>query len=546
MTKGCRALLASMMLSASASAAGATEILVTTTSQAINGSDGACSLREAIYAANLDASVAADSINADGTLHLVATECTAGSATETDTIVLPERALFSLSIIDPSPLNVLGPTATPPITTNMIIDARGSTLQWVGSGNARLFAVISTDFDLKNAYVRNFSVKGGNGRHGGGGGLGAGGAIFGRDSHLTIEQSTFDGNGAVGGNGSANHGGVAGGGGGGIGGNGGAAGTVCMAGGGGGGGARGDGGPGGSPGDNVGAFGGGGGGTWTAGTTIQGGLLGGGNGGTFGIGLGGGDGHDGGDGGGGGGGTSPKNLPGSMAGNGRWGGYGGGGGGGGGCFSYGDGGHGGFGGGGGSGATAESNISGLGPYGGDGGFGGGGGAGIGGYLFGGPGDGGSFAGNASAENGGGGAGLGGAIFIHGGSVKIYDSTFTRNWVLRGVEGGTGAQRGRDAGAAVFAVDGSVTVIHTTIVGNESTGDGGGIVVYASGYHTTTFEFFNSIIANNIAGGVYAPRQCFVDGDTGSVSMSGSKNIIRQNLNCPGGAFDVDPVCCRSR
>jgi hypothetical protein len=108
-------------------------------------------------------------------------------------------------------------------------------------------------------------VKGGDGGlAGGGGGLGAGGAIF-NAGLLVVENSTFDGNGAVGGNGNHCTGtfddcfthGPAGGGGGGFSGNGG---EGSLYGGGGGGGALGNGGPGGDLGQMALQGGGGGGG----------------------------------------------------------------------------------------------------------------------------------------------------------------------------------------------------------------------------------------------------------------------------------------------
>src|SRR5262249_20622754 len=81
------------------------------------------------------------------------------------------------------------------------------------------FAVGSADFiidgvgyggtgslTLRHVHVTGFGMKGGDGACGGGGGMGAGGAIYvGKLSNntptLTIENSTFENNSAVGGNG---------------------------------------------------------------------------------------------------------------------------------------------------------------------------------------------------------------------------------------------------------------------------------------------------------------------------------------------------------
>ncbi len=265
-----------------------------------------------------------------GNTIFVTTQCVAG--TGNDTIVLPTGGVFNLSsFLDGDAYNPFGPTATPIIFSNITIEGNGSTLQWVGSQNVRLFAVgpasISTpggtvsgtgNLTLRNVYIKGFRVKGGDGSGFGGGGMGAGGAVYLQDGGLTVENSTFDGNGAVGGNGSGlfgadGGGGLFGNGGGGGGGDGGA----------GGGGAKGNGGSG---------FvsGGGGGGTIFSGRNADaggvlggpGGLLCGGNGGD--TSSNGNDGHDGKCPGGGGGGGSAFNPINPFTringGNGSWGG----------------------------------------------------------------------------------------------------------------------------------------------------------------------------------------------------------------------------------
>ena len=116
-----------------------------------------------------------------------------------------------------------------------------STFQRTGTKNFRAFAVSSTgDLTVSQAYILGFAARGGDGKLGGGGGLGGGGAIYVKGSgSLTIEGSTFSGNGAIGGNGSHYEAGFAGGGGGGgLGGSG--FGDGFLADGGGGGGSGGD------------------------------------------------------------------------------------------------------------------------------------------------------------------------------------------------------------------------------------------------------------------------------------------------------------------
>jgi hypothetical protein len=225
-------------------------IFVTTTQQGITGSSS-CSLQEAIYSAEFATNKAISSTDPDS---YYTTGCVPGTGNG-DTIVLPSDAVLSFSQFwDGDAHNIYGPTATPVIFTNIIIDGNYSTLQWTGTGNSRLFAIGTVkvpnfgsgtgSLTLRNVYIKGFHVKGGNGGGGGGGGgLGAGGAIYLNDGALTVEDSTFDGNGAVGGAGngttSVTEGAAVGGGGGGLSGNGGVGGPSNA---GGGGGSRGDGG----------------------------------------------------------------------------------------------------------------------------------------------------------------------------------------------------------------------------------------------------------------------------------------------------------------
>ncbi|MGO9590429.1 MAG: choice-of-anchor Q domain-containing protein [Candidatus Acidiferrales bacterium] len=376
--------------------------------------------------------------------------------------------------------------------------------------------------------------------------MGAGGAIYVQGGGLGIQFSTFDGNGAVGGNGSGFDR-AAGGGGGGLSGNGGNAGidsAPCCTdyvGGGGGGGSRGDGGTGGG-------LGGGGGGTVTDGFSpdissglTDGGFNCGGFGGTgSGVPFSDNDGHSGFcPGGGGGGGVSASAAIIGVSGNGGNGNYGGGGGGaGGGAFSNADGGFGGFGGGGGGGAGGTGN-------GGNGGFGGGGAGGLGGAGQGGvtgdirDGNG----GNGDPYYGGGGGGaLGGAIFNHGGTVNIKDSTFTANFVIRGLGSGGVSGTGQDAGGAIFSLDGSLTVIDSTISGNRSTGFNGGITVIILGISPpvpdAAFVLDDTIIAGN------GLDECTFF-SLNPMTPVGAGNLIENNNNnfspfCPGVVETADP------
>jgi CSLREA domain-containing protein len=520
-----------------AAATGAT-IVVTDLTQKISDSGG-CSLPEAIYAADFDRNIAIDSTDPD---HFVVTHCTPGNGD--DTIVLPANAVFQMSGIIADANNAYGPTATPIIFSNINIEANGSTFQRTSTTeNYRAFAVGTASINvpalggtaktisgtgqlrIANAYIKDFKAKGGNGASGGGGGMGAGGAIYLQSGQVTLVNSTFENNSAIGGNGSDEVTSFPepGGGGGGLSGNGGAAvssGGSAEGGGGGGGGSRGNGGA------TNGGDGGGGGGTYVDGLGENGGFRCGGTGGHFKVGFPGNvDATDGScPGGGGGAGAEPLigvGLPFPLGGEGANGNYGGGGGGGGVLGSdIGEvGGNGGYGGGGGAGAHDGD--------GGKGGFGGGGG---GGHQSG---SGGLFAGNGTADNGhgangGGGAGLGGAIFNESGTLMIFNSTFTANTAFGGAGGDSAtsvtASSGDGQGNAIFSLGGSTVITHATVSNNGNGVNIADVVIVANGVTAGLFVN-NSLLANNLGGG---PNGKFVVFNGGSVTQSNTGNLIEAN------------------
>lgn len=533
-------------------------IVVNETAQEINA-DGDCSLQEAIYSANLDANIAPDPANPGG-IDFVTTGCAAGNGD--DTIVLPAGSVLHVSGPVDDIDNPLGPTGTPIVHSTIVIEGNGARLERTGSAPVRAFAVAggleqvagTGDLTIRDLHVQGFLARGGNGGNDAGGGLGAGGAIYVREASLTIENSTFEGNGAQGGNGGGGGHLGAGGGGGGLGGDGGSgSGRVeqrFTSGAGGGGGSRGNGGSSvviGPFGQFVGGIlGGGGGGTLTDGLSHDGvsygnagGVLCGGDGGVYK-----GNGADGCQGGGGGGGGRPDyDVAGDDGGSAGNGGYGGGGGGGGYANSFftsmstSSGGHGGFGGGGGGAGTESS--------GGAGGFGAGGGGGT---DSGDAGPGGTFGGRGGWDSGeagfavtgagGGGAGLGGAVFSDNSSVEIRNSTFTANYAVRGVAGigEAGARNGEDAGGAIFAVDGALAISNATIAGNESTGANAGVAMYRStrSGSAASLAMTNTIVAVNTPGS----RECEL---IGSVGATGAGNLITNNADCPGVVATSDPL-----
>lgn len=532
-------------------------ITVTTTVPGVND-DAQCSLQEAIYAANRDASTAPDPANLGDLDAFITTGCAAGSGA--DTILLPAGATFTMQGPVADVLNYVGATATPMVSSTIVIEAAGAKVQHGGGPVPyRAFAVgAGGDLTLHEIHVKGFEVHGGNGADGGGGGMGAGGAVYVQSGVLSVGWSTFEQNGALGGNGSNGNINGGGGGGGGLGGHGGEG----PSGGGGGGGSRGDGADGQDGSCGIicpgGSEGGGGGGTYADGVGHGRGFRCGGNGSFTIVSVFIPDARDGEDGqcagGGGGGGQEAVAIGvvgGIFGGDGGSGHYGGGGGGGAFQLESGSGGQGGFGGGGGGGTTAGSNVSGVGPSGGDGGFGGGGGAGAGGYLpvvGGGPGSAGTFGGDGSEHAGGGGAGLGGAIFADQATVVVLNSTFFNNYANRGHSGGEGANDGRGAGGAIFALASSVRINSSTFSNNQ-TGEndngaikglgGGGIVVYKpTTGEATSLSLRNSILAGN------GPHECYA---RNGASMSGIANLITANSTnghgdpgCPGVVTTVDP------
>jgi hypothetical protein len=441
-----------------------------------------------------------------------------------------------------------GPDGLPAISSNLTINGNGATIQRAnGVANFRLFYV-SGGFDglaAGNLNLNNLTLAGGvaDGGDGfeGGGGLGAGGAIFNQGTlnltGVTLTNDTASGGdsgvGAVvfGGGGMGQNapnlrdgGGFGPALGGAFGGLGGAAGTT---GGGGGGGFRpvaaddGSNGVGatGGAGGGLGGFGGNGGGNVTGGdgggggSDLFAGTAAGGIGGDFGSGGGGAGGA--GDAAGGGGGVGGGGGGGIDAGGG--GGFGGGGG----AASVGDAGGGGFGGGGGFSGNGPAGRGGLGGFGGgNGAFGGGGGV-----------------------SGGGGAGMGGAIFNMFGTATLTNCTLAAD-TARGGSGGIGAGAGGGGsgyGGAIFNLDGTLNLTFCTLASNtvaggsgRTTGNATGAAVYNLAYGNTltggaqraTATLTDSILFNS-ASGVLLVNNADTSknaGNTATVTLNGPNRV----------------------
>lgn len=512
------------------------------------GTDGLISLPEAIIAANN----------------------TAGA----DTIVLGANT-YTIS----SPNNYwYGPTGLPPITSDIVIEGNGAIIERSSAGgtpNFRLFfvmgpfhtggtgkvAVSTGNLTLRNLTLRNGLARGGNGGRGltasthatgsGGGGLGAGGAVFSQGS-LKLDSCLLVANSAVGGSGvtrKATTSGNLAGAGGGIGANGqdGDVGGYPRSGGffdseftgseypsgispfggnSGSGVSNNVGGGGFGPSDNGTASGGANGGGDTGLPNDIGGF-----GGAFGAGA-----FDGLGGGGGVGGGGSVGSAGRTAGAGGFGG-----GGGGQCAgtaSGGGGGYGGFGGGGGAGNYYSS-----GPFAGNNGL-----AGFGGSD-------GTSGGPAFGWSGGG-AGMGGAVFNHTGTLTITNCTFTQNAAAGGSSPDI-STNGQGLGGALFNLNGTVLIVSSTLAGNSASGGqlnhGGNL--YSLALHgkgvqdtpgTATLTIENSILADATGDSNVTVAQGGhpFDTPTGtSVSSltSDSVSIIEGGINNSGASVTGTPV-----
>ena len=150
----------------------AATIPVTTTAQGSND-DGACSLVEAILAANTN-SVGVES------------DCVAGDASPTDFVVLASDATYSIAN---SYANYSGLTGLPSITSTVVISGNNATLTRAGSNQIRFFHVATEGNLTLNALTLH------NGKVGA-----AGGAIY-SEGHLALIDSQLLTNTANGGGG---------------------------------------------------------------------------------------------------------------------------------------------------------------------------------------------------------------------------------------------------------------------------------------------------------------------------------------------------------
>ena len=482
-------------------------------------------------------------VGAGDTATLIADINTANSNGQSNTINLTASIYYLTTVNN----YWYGPNGLPAISSNLTIHGNGAIIQRDPGANTpdfRLFYVSGgLELSAGSLTMDNVTLQGGIAKGGdsdeGGGGLGAGGAIFNQGT-LALTAVTLTNNEALGG---STNDSAAGFGGGGMGGNAPLFDAATGYNGGGFGGSL-DGAFGGSGGAAVSGEGGGGGGFVSGANGESGGVSGGNGGGKGGFG-----GNSGGTDDGGSGGSSSKDIAGSGGSFGA-GGDGGGvsatGGVGGGVAGGGGGGGGGIGGGGGQGGASAS--------GGAGGFGGGGGNGIvsgvaggaGGFGGGGGGVGGGGSQDSSGGFGGGygnysesggGAGLGGAIFNMGadsndpgsGQATLVNCTLTANSAVGGYSEDP-AQKGSGFGGAVFNLDGNVTLTNDTLAGNtvtvENMGPPGSILVPTDGGSVYSLAYGNDIRTGAPTTATLNMNNSILAASTGS----GSHELVSQAIN----------------
>jgi hypothetical protein len=157
--------IAIALLGAVPLAAGAAQITVNDAGPVVLASDGRCTLREAVIAANND--------TASG---VVAGECAAGNGA--DVIVLSASTqLYTLIAVDNTNL---GANGLPVVTTSITIEGNGATLQRSGAAGTpdfRLFEVAPTGvLTLRNLHLRNGRAQNG-------------GALYNNNGMVTLEGS---------------------------------------------------------------------------------------------------------------------------------------------------------------------------------------------------------------------------------------------------------------------------------------------------------------------------------------------------------------------
>jgi hypothetical protein len=143
-------------------------------------------------------------LNVGNTTQDLITAINTANGTGGATLVLAPGTTYSFSSADN---DWYGPNALPAITSNIVIQGNGDTLQVSGAAMRFFFvsggpsltggALQAGSLELDNLTLVNGSARGGN-SNGGGGGLGAGGAIFNQGS-LTLNADTLSNNQALGG-----------------------------------------------------------------------------------------------------------------------------------------------------------------------------------------------------------------------------------------------------------------------------------------------------------------------------------------------------------
>jgi hypothetical protein len=134
-------------------------------------------------------------------------------------------------------------------------------------------------------------------------------------------------------------------------------------------------------------------------------------------------------------------------------------------------------------------------------------------------------------------GFGGGIDTGFGMATITESTISGNAATRGgglvtfgptmirsstVSGNSGSQGGFTWGGGIYNNSGTVTIINSTISGNETTGDGGGIINFS------TLSLISSTLSGNAASGFFGGGGIYIN--SGTLTMK--NNITAGNTAVP--------------
>ncbi|MHB1568398.1 MAG: choice-of-anchor Q domain-containing protein, partial [Solirubrobacteraceae bacterium] len=140
---------------------------------------------------------------------------------------------------------------------------------------------------------------------------------------------------------------------------------------------------------------------------------------------------------------------------------------------------------------------------------------------------GGFGGGGPGVNiGGGGAGMGGVLFNMQGTASIVNSTLEGN----SATGGSGGTQGEGLGGAIFNLNGSVSLTASTIDANTAAQGGG--AVYDLGYDSTTARAASLTVADSILYGSVGGTTDLVGDQPATTTAGANKSTAAVNATAP--------------